>query len=157
MPWKGLRPRTAGGRKSRRHSFLEKRDFSSLDGEPASDSAEQIARQINTTENRPITHRSLGLASADPAPGQETPDTDNASNDIPQRLRREDASTVPRSHRFSLLRFRHASDPQLSRSYATSESNLSPPLSNQTSKYSTWCLSKVCRRLTLSRCQHPRS
>ncbi len=134
MPWKALRSNTAGGRTSRRHSLLEKRDPPSRDGHHEVASAEPIPQSASTTENQSMSLQPSHSASGDSIPALVTRDTDHASKEIPQSSRHEVAAGVPKSHRFSLLRFRHASDPQLSRSYNSSATSLIPPLPNPTSK-----------------------
>lgn len=135
MPWKGLLSSTAGGRKSRRYSFLEKTDPPMLEGHDEATSVEPIARPADITDHQSTSHLSSNTASRDPnPPAHETPDPDHTREDIPQRLRNGNAATIPKSHRFSLLRFRHASDPQLSRSYSTSATSLTPPPPLPTSK-----------------------
>lgn len=136
MPWKGLRSHTAGGRMSTRHSFLEKQDTQFLEGHETVSSSGPIAQQTDTTDHRPISQSSSDPISGIPIQtAQSTPsDVDQTRENVPQRTRNGNAATVPRSHRFSLLRLRHASDPQLSRSYNTSASSETPPLPVPSSK-----------------------
>lgn len=136
MPWKGLRPDTAGGRRSRRLSSLDK-------GAPAAPEKRLKPDSVESKSQPPEASKSQSASrpsSRDASPGrpptvQETPDADHSRIDVPQQLRRKEASKIPKSHRFSLLRFRHASDPQLSRSYASSASLSTPPLPNPASTY----------------------
>jgi hypothetical protein len=146
MPWKGLRSNTAGGRKSTRHSFLEKRDSPSLDGQHGVESEDIITRSAEINEDRSSSRQLCHAASRDTTPPTpETPQLERVSENIPQQLKRENTATIPRSHRFSLLRFRHASDPQLSKSYATSTPSLTPPLPQPTSKCSVFCQPRFLR------------
>ncbi|ERF77247.1 hypothetical protein EPUS_05816 [Endocarpon pusillum Z07020] len=130
MPWKGLRSHAAGGIMSGRHSFLEQQDTHFPEGHETVSSSEPIAQQTDTTDDRPISQPSSDSISENPIQiAQATPsDVDQTRENVPQRTRNGNAATVPRSHRFSLLRLRHASDPQLSKSYNTSASSQTPPL-----------------------------
>ena len=136
MPWKGLRSHTAGGRRSRRHSFLEKKDTQFPEGHERVSSSGPIAQQTDTTDHRPISQLSSESISGNPIQiAQATPsDVDQTRENVPQTTRNGNAVTVPRSYRFSLLRLRHASDPQLSRSYNTSAPSQTPPVPVPTSK-----------------------
>lgn len=130
MPWKGLRSHTAGGRMSGRHSSREKQDTQFPEGQ------ERVSSQTDTTDHRPISQKSSDSVSGNPIQtAQATPsDVDQTRENVPQRTRNGNAATAPRSHRFSLLKLRHASDPQLSRSYNASASSQTPPLPVPTSK-----------------------
>lgn len=114
MPWRGLK---AG---------LANRDARSRS--PAVDSqlprhSDQLPRIRGSSENlpSPLSHE-VQLAQD----GNEEGEQDSAALDSPNgehelKLRPARTHGTPRHHRFSLLRFRHASDPQLSTSYAASE------------------------------------
>ena len=52
---------------------------------------------------------------------QESPAPDNSNDEQDLKLRPTKSQQAPKSHRFSLLRFRHASDPELSASYTADE------------------------------------
>ncbi len=139
MPWKGLRSHTAGGRRSRRHSFLEKEDALFPESNEMGGSSEPTTQQTDTTDttdHQPISQLSSHTISECPIQtAHATPsEMDPTKENVPQRMRNGNAATVPRSHRFSLLRFRHASDSQLSRSYNASAPSLTPPLPVPTSK-----------------------
>ena len=134
MHWKGLRPSAAGGRKSRRHSFFE-RNPQALDGQHGAKPEDMIAQAASNTESQVISRQSSRSASPRRSlPTPQAPDSGHTVEDIPQRLRNGNAATIPRSHRFSLLKFRHASDPQLSRSYVATAPGSTPPVPVLSSK-----------------------
>ena len=127
MPWKGraLRPNRDGS--SRRHSTIEipKRAVEPFtDQNPlvtASKDSSDI-RSIPATEQLPTKSRQrLGLSDAGI-------DEDSEPQSAPIGGNKRPGLTMPnKSHRFSLMRLRHASDPQLSTTYAAAES---PPVPN---------------------------
>jgi hypothetical protein len=129
MPWKDFLPGTAGTRKSRRYSILEKTDPPIQEGHDKATSVDSIARQVYGADHHSVSHLSCSTPYRDPTSlAQNISDSDLAREDIPQRLRNGNSATIPKSNRFSLLRFRHASDPQLSTSYNTSAtSSIVPP------------------------------
>jgi hypothetical protein len=128
MPWKDLFPGTAAARKSRRYSFLAKTDTPIGEGNDKATSVDSIARQVYSSDHQSASHLSRTPYRDPTALGQDISDSDLARDDIPQRLKNGNSATIPKSNRFSLLRFRHASDPQLSTSYHTSAIRpISPP------------------------------
>ena len=136
MPWKNVRSTTAGGRKSRRHSFFENRDPPALSNDAEGHLAVSIAGQSEDFGDRFSGDQSCHTASRGPTPpAPESPHTNHVSEDVPERLRQKDVTRMSKNRRFSLLKFRHASDPQLSRSYTLSAPNLTPPLPNPPSKF----------------------
>jgi hypothetical protein len=144
MPWRGLRLNPAGGQKSRRHSFFEKGDPPAADGHRESEIVEPNQQLLDMPINESTGLQPPHNASPDlTTPEQTTPDTDPACRDMPVQMRNDDPATVSRSHRFSLLRFRHASDPQLSRSYTTSAPSSTPPLPHPASKSLMPCQPEV--------------
>lgn len=141
MPWRGLRPNTAGGRNPRRQSFVDNRDPSALDGHEEVDLVEPGLQPADKPEPQSISHQLPHVASPDATlTAIEPSQTEPAPGGTAQQVRLRNAATVPRSNRFSLLRFRHASDPQLSTSYSTSAPGLKPPLPKSTSKCLTFWL-----------------
>ena len=141
MPWKGLRSNTAGGRTSRRHSVIGNRDLPVPNGDAEGHSVESIAGPVDTTPEKEATsHQSSDKPSPDaPPPAAETNRVGDEDEGLHEQLRHGDTAQIPKNHRFSLLKFRHASDPQLSRSYASSAPSLTPPLPKPTSKCSMRC------------------
>ncbi len=141
MPWGGLRSHTAGGRRSRRHSFLEKKDTLGPEAHERIYPSESPPQQTDTTDQRPTSQLSSHsiLGNADQTAQAALSDVDQTTDNVAQRMKNGNVATVPRSHRFSLLRLRHASDPQLSRSYNTSAPSLTPPLPGPTSKFLISC------------------
>jgi hypothetical protein len=140
MPWKALRSNTAGGRKSRRHSFFENRDPPPQNGEAEGYSVESIAGPADIIQNEGTCDRSCHAPSRDFSPlAKGTPHTTHDSQAPPEQLRPTDAAKITKNHRFSLLKFRHASDPQLSRSYTSSAPILTPPLPKPPSKCRVLC------------------
>jgi len=135
MPWKDFLPGTAAVRKSRRYSFLEKTDPPIGEGHDKATSVDSIARQVYSTDHQSTSHLSSSTPYQDSTShAQDISDSDFAREDIPRRLRSGNSATIPKSNRFSLLRFRHASDPQLSKSYNTSATSPTPPPPLPTSK-----------------------
>jgi hypothetical protein len=158
MPWKDLLPGTAGGRKSRRYSSLEKSDPPMLEGQDKAAPVEPIARQVYSTDHQSASRLSSSTPSQDPtSPAQDIPDSDYAREDTYQRLRNGNSATIPKSHRFSLLRFRHASDPQLSTSYSTSATSSTPPPPLPISKSLILCQPAWQRADSELLSKHPRS
>jgi hypothetical protein len=135
MPWKGLRSNAAGGRKSRRHSVFDNAEAPAVAEPHGMDSAEAIVAPADIMDHKPMSRQSSHAPSRNPAPpAHDASQADHATEDSSHHMRRINAATVPKSHRFSLLRFRHASDPQLSSSYSTSALILTPPLPKPPSK-----------------------
>ena len=144
MPWKGLRPDPAGGRRSRRQSFLDEGGPSALDNNLRSDHVDPKSQSLEASKLQSTSRPSSRNTSPGPASiAQATTNTDYNRSDMPQQLKRKDTAKIPKSHRFSLLRFRHASDPQLSRSYATSATTLTPPMPNPPSECSMLYTPKI--------------
>lgn len=144
MPWNGLRSKTAGGRASRRQSVLENRDLPVPNNDAEGPTMESLAGSVDAAENGSKGHQSFSTPSLQTTPpaAKKTHEGD-ASEDLPKQSRQAVAAKIPRNHRFSLLKFRHASDPQLSKSYASSDPSLTPPLPKPTSKCFRLCKGKV--------------
>ncbi|PYH95808.1 guanyl-nucleotide exchange factor [Aspergillus ellipticus CBS 707.79] len=136
MHWKALRIGTSDSEAKRRSMLLEPH--------PQSRHSEQIPRPTLSTTALPPRHsesapRSPSLAGPDE---EEHPDHAASNNRLTQsRSRTDDASTrsrypgnslMPgsgpnwRMNRFSFMRLRHASDPQLSKSYAKAAKDIPP-------------------------------
>lgn len=137
MPWKGLRSNTVGNRKPRRHSLTEKGESPTRQqgqGNERAESATQSSNAADAELAKPPTSRTTSGA----ASTETSLDTGLGHVNPPQQANSQDIAKVPRSNRFSLLKFRHTSDPQLSKTYAagTATSKLVPPALKSTSKYS---------------------
>ncbi|KAF7158650.1 hypothetical protein CNMCM5623_003710 [Aspergillus felis] len=140
MHWKGLRLGALDSNDSKRRSVVEP--------QPLSRHSEQLPRPTLSTTNLASRHsesapRSPLLAGPDPDDendhdDHETGDNDNKhlsegpANTIRSRKGNVGAALVPgdastwRRNRFSFMKLRHASDPQLSRSYAKGEEGTPP-------------------------------
>lgn len=140
MPWKGLRPPTAGGRTSRRNSFLEETDPPGSKNDAEGQLVGSIGKQVEGSHDPLMGDQSRDTASRSPTPPPpQTLHAGHGVEDIPEPLSHSHATKVPKNRRFSLLKFRHASDPQLSRSFASLSTNPTPPLPNSPSKCLVLC------------------
>lgn len=127
-PWKGFKSKTGNNHDTRwrntlvgpqlpRHSDQLPRRKGSLDD----------AGSNGGEENRP---QELGNATSSSSTDAAGPQGDGAAGDA--NLRPVRTNSAPKHHRFSLLKFRHASDPQLSSSYAAAEAPPVPALPTPT-------------------------
>ena len=133
MPWKGLRPNSAGGRKGRQQSVRQKSDDASQLSSPVENTGEQSVKPTTALlDSTPDEHATALPPCPSPLPFDKPMEGLKHSltnREVPSLFQRRTAlSTTPRNHRFSLLRSRHASDPQLSKSYAAAAPTLTPPL-----------------------------
>lgn len=134
MPWKSLRPNPGDGSTSKRHSTLfTTSDVRHSEQNPRpSPTRSPLARRQSDNGPRPYVETSLQqapLIGGAGAYGQQLNTTNDAVPDPTLPSSTESIQPV-RRNRFSMLRFRHASDPQLSASYARSahSSPSAPPV-----------------------------
>lgn len=138
MPWRSVRPNPAGGQNLRRYSFMEKTHPSAVDGQQGANPVRPTPSPADSTERQSISRQSSHSATRNlTAATQELPDMHHAGKDMSSRLRPNDTTTAPRSHRHGLFRSRHASDSKLSMSYNTSAPDSGPPPDNPLSSSPT--------------------
>ncbi|KAL9111203.1 MAG: hypothetical protein Q9227_004280 [Pyrenula ochraceoflavens] len=121
MPLRGLKA-SATGTDSRRHSVL---------GAPSSQN--ELDNKSNNLDDAITSRKSATIGRRSPLNqevDQDSPTTSTSALGEQQtdvRLRPTRSRPTPKSHRFSLMKFRHASDPNLSASYNAEEA---PPVPN---------------------------
>lgn len=126
MPTQGLKAGTAGPSSSKRHSML----------------GPELNHEGSSPSIVPDPSKSSLLSgSISPSPlNQEMdatsrPTSSNEENGIGNQLRpTRSAKQTPKSHRFSLMKFRHASDPNLSTSYSDAEAPPVPSIPSELGK-----------------------
>jgi hypothetical protein len=145
MPWKSLRPTPNDGSVSKRYSTLFTTSDSSHSQQKSRPSLSRspAARRQSDNGPRPILEESDHSTSTIAHLDHQGKHFNGTSETVPDTTTPSslESSQPARRNRFSMLRIRHASDPQLSASYARSAPNSPavPPLPPR--KSSTWLLS----------------
>lgn len=124
MHWKGLRIGASNSNDSKRRTFIEPQPRHSEQLSRPNHSSTELASRRSESAPRPRHLTEPDEAKQAAAPGEST------ANDS-ARMENPGASSnggIPswRRNRFSFMRLRHASDPQLSRSYAKGEEDVPP-------------------------------
>lgn len=178
MPWKGLRIGVSDDPDSKKQSVVDR-------SQPQSHHSEQLPRPSLSTSNLVPWHScSPRLTGADDddgddddddvdgdsrachlgAPGGRTdgsrPASPNPGNTPTSPSPGEALGASLRRNRFSFMKLRHASDPQLSKSYAKAEQKPPPVPSIPPRKFLLWttfsipcsCVSWLCRRQSRAMC-----
>jgi hypothetical protein len=155
MPWKSLRPNPNDGSMSKRHSTLFTTSHFRHSEQNARPQPPRSPLSRRQSDNGPRPHMEASghssplIGGADDhgrslnATNESTPDTTTLSSM---------GSTQPaRRNRFSMLRFRHASDPQLSASYARS-AQMTPSVPPLPPRKSSTYSHPFCQNLKICYC-----
>lgn len=123
---------------SKRHSIFHRGNPVIHDNQNASDSVDVASSQDGRMDSRAVPSATKSTSTNPRSSTSELPSTNGSG-----QLDAIDVNANRRPNRFSLLRLRHASDPQLSKSYTSSRQSSTPPPPQPPSK----CLMRIFERI----------
>lgn len=120
MHWKGLRIGTSDTHDSKRHSIFDPR-FSEQLPRPTLSTTQVPSRRSESAPRLAVTESDANTQTAPPGIA-----VHDSKMGTPAAALTHGATPSSRRNRFSFMKLRHASDPQLSRSYAKGEQDVPP-------------------------------